>query len=1025
MKNNNMIRISSLIFILCLSIGAYPQYTKSERLLSFEGKDVLSSVQSLHSETSISDAHYKDGESSLKWSFKPHAIIKINKNLSFEKKDSTGKDLYQSLFVIWVYNEKAMKDSITFQFCKDEKVCCYFPMNINFHGWRAAWIIYERDMKGNPEIGMNGIRIIGPNQKGVLYFDQLITSIKADQRQQSPDLQVPFVNAKTNNHWLMIYKNSQRRLNLSTFQITEQQINEMKLIEKRFIQDIYSPSILTNKRIEKLCNQFNSYHIIYNKGVIKGKSLFFTRNSECYERMIPSWNKDMYIQAGSDLRKCFDLMKNIAVAYLDADKTTKWKSEFKRMFLTLYEHITDQGVAYGSCLGTIHHYGYSFRNYYVSCFLMKDVLQEKGYLSGAEKAMNWYAQTKGIFEKPSVNGMDTDTFNTTTDGRLISILMMADNSDKVQYLHAYQSWLNIGIYPAPGLRDSFKSDGAIFHHCNCYPAYAVGGLEGVTKMLYYLSKTSFALDELAHSTVKNALLAMRFYCNKESFPLALSGRHPDGLGKLVPIHYARMALAGSPNKKDSIDKEMAGAYLRLSDNMNPDNTHPEYMPTSEDKDSKIVHLLIEKGYKAEMDPQGNLSIGYGCFSVQRRNNWSAVARGFSRYIWDAEHYLGENLYGRYLSYGSLQIMTADSKQDVSPITSGWQEKGFDWRRIPGSTAIKLPFAQLKAHILNVDVFSGIEEMLYSDEAFAGGLSQMKSNGNFGIKLHEHDKYNGSHKARKSYHFFNNEIVCLGSDIENINSEYPTETTLFQQFVNGDNEKRYWSAPIQGKNYIMDAHSTGYYYPERLNTKIILEKNFPQESHNEETTEAERADWTVCTFNHGFAPKNEHYEYAVLPQTKKETLISLANEPDYSVIQQDKYAHIVKCKNIMSYVLFETPGQLPQEGLVLKTDTACLIMVKQDKDLNMLTVCNPDLALYRGNSDDVYNHEGKRIERSIYSRPWIKNESLVVPVSVTLKGRWQIQESDDVKVINSENDRTIIKVLCREGKSYDIPLIQKI
>ena len=72
--------------------------------------------------------------------------------------------------------------------------------------------------------------------------------------------------------------------------------------------------------------------------------------------------------------------------------------------------------------------------------------------------------------------------------------------------------------------------------------------------------------------------------------------------------------------------------------------------------------------------------------------------------------------------------------------------------------------------MNVDTFSGMEEMLYSDEAFAGGLSQVKLNGNFGMKLHEHDKYNGSHRARKSYHFFNGTIVCLGTDIENTNEE---------------------------------------------------------------------------------------------------------------------------------------------------------------------------------------------------------------------------------------------------------------
>ena len=94
----------------------------------------------------------------------------------------------------------------------------------------------------------------------------------------------------------------------------------------------------------------------------------------------------------------------------------------------------------------------------------------------------------------------------------------------------------------------------------------------------------------------------------------------------------------------------------------------------------------------------------------------------------------------------MQILTGKPDEMVTFATSGWQESGFDWNRIPGVTSIHLPFDQLRARVLNVDTFSGMEEMLYSDEAFAGGLSQAHLNGNFGMVLHEHDKYNGSHRA---------------------------------------------------------------------------------------------------------------------------------------------------------------------------------------------------------------------------------------------------------------------------------------
>ena len=78
---------------------------------------------------------------------------------------------------------------LLFEFLKDGKKCTSFPFGINFTGWRAAWVCYERDMQGIPEEGMNELRIVAPNSKGRLFIDHLITSTKVDARQQTADLQ--------------------------------------------------------------------------------------------------------------------------------------------------------------------------------------------------------------------------------------------------------------------------------------------------------------------------------------------------------------------------------------------------------------------------------------------------------------------------------------------------------------------------------------------------------------------------------------------------------------------------------------------------------------------------------------------------------------------------------------------------------------------------------------------------------------------------------------------------------------------
>ena len=352
----------------------------------------------------------------------------------------------------------------------------------------------------------------------------------------------------------------------------------------------------------------------------------------------------------------------------------------------------------------------------------------------------------------------------------------------------------------------------------------------------------------------------------------------------------------------------------------------------------------------------------------------------------------------------MQVLTAHPGERVTFTTSGWQENGFDWNRIPGATSIHLPFDQLRAKVLNVDAFSGMEEMLYSDEAFAGGLSQERENGNFGMKLHEHDKYNGSHRARISYHFFGNTIVALGSDIENVNQDYPTETTVFQLAAITPEEKAYWDNWKDNGHTYLAPNGVGYYVP----GNVQFEKNFPQVTVGERSVKPTSGDWVSLVFNHGKAPQGASYEYAVLPQTDEQGLTQFAKQPTYQVLQKDRNAHIVtsSAEHLTSYVLFETPQKALPGDFIEKADTSCLAMVKQvDKKKLVLTVAQPDMAFYRGPSDEAFDENGKRIERSIYSRPWIDDESKEIPVTITLKGKWNVASHPAVKVLESTTEAT--------------------
>lgn len=1009
-------------WLACFPSGSRAQATVCpKQVLSFEEQAIPSCITASGSEISLSEKHYKAGKQSLQWSFVPGGTLSIRQTVPFEKKDPAGKDRYLSTFVVWVYNETPAATTVRFEFLKHNRVCCSFPFRIDFKGWRAAWVCYERDMEGTPEESMDEIRIVAPPLKGTLFIDHLLPAAKTDPRHQTADNQVPFVNKNNTNHWLVVYRHSLLQPDLPLDPVSEKQKQEIALIERRFRESIYTPGKLTQKTMAELRSQYAFYRIVYRNGQVSGLPVFYTRAAEAYERIMPGWQKDLFQQAGMEVKAYFDLMYKIAVAYQHASGKED-KQELRNMFLAMYDHITDQGIAYGSCWGNFTHYGYSFRNFYTAYFLMKPVLREEGKAEEAARAMRWYAIANEVFTRPESPGIDMDSFNTQTTGRIAGILMMDDSPEKLQYLRSFARWIDNGCLPAPGLAGAFKKDGAAFHHRNNYPAYAVGGLQGAVNMIYLLNRTEFAVSETAHQTVKNVLLTMRFYCNTLHFPLSMSGRHPNGKGKLAPYQYALLAVAGTPDGQQETDPEMAAAYLRLANANASASADPDYMPvTTGAQEKQRRQYLLSLGYTAEPEPQGNRALGYGCVSVQRRSNWAAVVRGHSRYLWASEHYSNDNFYGRYLAHGSMQILTAPKGESVTPASSGWQEAGFDWGRIPGATAIRLPVAELRARVRNVDAFSGVEEMLYSDEAFAGGLSFAGENGNFGMKLHEHDKYNGSHRANKSFHFFDSLIVCLGSAIENTNSRYPTETTVFQLTASNEQEQAYWNnCRSNGKSWL-DPMGTGYYTP----GKARLEKHFPQHSLGEKTGKETQGDWVSLVIDHGKAPRNSSYEYAVLPQSSLPELTRFSHRPPYKVLQHDRQAHIVKYlpANLTSYVLFETPRRLPA-GTIARADTACLLMVREHPDTLLLTVCQPDLALYRGPSDELLDAAGKRVERSIYSRPWINNESGEIPVTVTLNGRWIPEPGARCQVLAAGRNQTVLRFPCKDGASLEVRLTKK-
>lgn len=316
-------------------------------------------------------------------------------------------------------------------------------------------------MEGTPEEGMNEIRVQAPDAEGTLYFDHIVTASKVDPRQQTADVQVPFVNKGTKSHWLQIYPHSLWKPDIELTELTEKNRQDIQLMEKRFRDMLYTPSKLTEKEVKAIRKAFEQYNIVYKNGKVSGMPIFMVRQAEAYERMIEGWDKDMFTKLGMEMNKYFNLMKRVAVAYNNATKDAD-REKLEYIFNAMYDHITDQGVAYGSCWGNIHHYGYSMRGLYPAYFLMKDVLRKRGKLQEAENTLRWYSIANEVYPKPTGNGIDIDTFNTQTQGRIASILIMEDTPEKLQYLRSFSRWIDYGCRPAPGIDGFVQGRWSIF-----------------------------------------------------------------------------------------------------------------------------------------------------------------------------------------------------------------------------------------------------------------------------------------------------------------------------------------------------------------------------------------------------------------------------------------------------------------------------------------------------------------------------------------------------------------------------------
>ena len=960
-----------LLFLFVTASSAFAQ------LIGFESSEVPEAFKtSGKGEAKISSLFYKEGKSSLEWDFQSGSTL----NVQIPPLSLKGKTERQYGITLWIYNEKPQQDSIRFEFLnKAGEVSYWFAYHLQAAGWRACWISFEYMQGDKKDKDIVAYRLVAPQRKGRIFLDRLIFPEKKMNLRTTPDQQLPTNNGLANRdlwHWCLVWKWEQLSYDTPlASKLTARQAKDLKTIEQR-LTDFLEVKKAPKKQVDAAYETFKRADI---RPSAAGTGFTGTpivapdeQNKKIGEM---SWNDIETMLSGF----AYDV-------YCNRNETSK------KNYFTVFDYAIDQGFAFGSGMGTNHHYGYQIRKIYTTAWLMRDEIYKHPHRDAYLSTLRfWSALQETRQPCPLERDEMLDTWHTLLMARFISAMMFTDAREQAQALEGLSRWVSSSLHYSPGTIGGIKIDGTTFHHGGFYPAYTTGVLAVIGQFIAFTNNTDFELTEEARQHIKSAFIAMRNYCNLYEWGIGISGRHPFGGSMKADdvAAFAYLALSGDlSGEGNTFDHHLAADYLRLCE-----------------KDTPEARYFKTQGITPASAPQGFFVYNYGAAGIFRRSDWMVTLKGYTTDVWGSEIYRKDNRYGRYQSYGSVQIMGYPSR-----LASGYDENGWDWNRLPGTTTIHLPFELLDSPLPGTT-------MAHSKENFSGSSSLEGKNGMFVTKLMERElkNFTPDFVARKSVFCFENRMICLGTGIHNSNNEYPTETTLFQStfqkgkstiLINGEEEKEIgFKKKLSGTTEKLLSIRDGYnnhYFVKDGNVQIQIKE---QESRHEKTRAVTQGTFASAWIEHGKAPKNGTYEYLVWIQPTDLELKEHEALQTYEVLQRNDSAHIVhdRLTNITAYAVFET-YRSQRDSLLSLIPAETMVMYRRDKANIIMSVCDPNL----------------NIEEKAYTT---KNPSRVLKKRLELKGKWKISIPNEKVILTADGENTILTVHCQHGQPVEFSLQQ--
>lgn len=993
--------ITLCVTLLCASssLKAYKGFPVSRSYQSFENKANVS-LSEWKGAVAIVNDRAKDGSNSLKWNASSGAILEMTpSSLPAALRSNNGG------IQCWIYNDKPSTDTLQFKVVDTDGIKVWsWGLKMNYQGWQAMWIHFSQQaFKGEPYNKNKEYKIVVTNGEHArsLYFDnyEVVRKVIGKHTDDAFYVSRPMVQEFGTSHpWTYTkYWNGQTVPNLSNK--GENYMSELASIQS--IEDRYREWVLPNQKNkssnyklrEESLQQFISdgvakldkYNIKVKDGVITGTPLYSIRGE----------NEPFF----ADLS--MGILLPLALDYL---YNGNQKSGEKYLLALNYMH--DQGWRAGSALGSIDHEMLRHSGYFHSIYLMKDLLQKEGILEREMATAKWYLNWNELYHLPPFVGCTADFMRTLFMYRLL-VVFMEDGPVKVNDMHYYHKWIEKSMSIAPGFSDTFKPDHIGYHHRGAYMnAYGPNAFHMASVISWMLHGSDFALSDQSMDNLTQSVLVASKMNYRYHIPMGVCGRFPNSDRNYVNIVPS---LAYLLHTKKGATSEVKSEYLR---------TYP--LPGTEQSntlmsraDSKLEYLhtmgavpLMESAYD-DVKQSGKINkqdaifsfkpyAGLGLYDVQ---NMQFSVKGWSAYIWDFEGgKKGENLYGRYLSYGALQTY------EPTPSVTGFDlDKGFDWNHIPGTTSKVIPTKDLKFGKQNK-----FQHRNFTDQTFLSGLVNGEK-GWIGLKLHD-TVFDPSFYANKSYLFLPNRIVCMGDQIRSNDKNHRCITTLFQKVeeesyrlkLNGHYFTSKDTTIVTNKAQLLEFENGLTYWVAPKQELHIQYRNVTNPEGKKKKKKASGVMSYIAWLSHDTAPSNGHYYYEIHWNSKK-------IKPLKQFEMNGVFHHIVEGKTHY-YHIWDVNAYKGNQWVSMVSDPVSFSITKNKKGI-VLVLTDPDMR--RPNVKNI----GQLSHEKVIAPAKSKRVTLHIKGVCHLAG-----ESNGFKILSKNQKETVISIDCVNGETYKAELI---